>query len=531
MPDGGFRPRSRRSVLAAIEDYEACRVSWRQDPVGYMTTRLGFKPTSQQQELLEAIAPNGARVSCRAGHGVGKTRALAVIHWWFLECFDFAKIPCTAPTASQLYTVLWSEIAAVQRRADEQADKIGLGEQFRLSKLFKVVQDRVYDPSAPTEWFSVARTSRKEAPDALQGYHASDVDIKLEWAEQFQGFVEVAVERSDAGGSILFILDEASGIPDEVIHVVEGALASNRARLVMCGNPTKTNGFFYDSHNHQRTFYTPLHFSCAGSPLPPTGYRADLVRKYGENSNIVRVRADGDFPKQDDDTLISLEIAEAAILRKPAPDDGSDLVLGVDVARHGNDRTTFILRKGSRIIHIEVHAKESLMQTAGRVKALYDRFNPRIVNVDATGMGWGVVDRLKELDVRVNGVQVAETGSLPPLKRTRHGENTPEAKYSTQVALPKSLRDYLWMAAAEWLEDELPSFSEAPNDYAQDLAGELASVKYHFDSSGKIVVESKDDMKKRLKSADGAPRSPDLADGLCLTFAPDDTRSIWERLV
>lgn len=504
------------------EFYEDCRRQWREDPVLYVRVRFGINPTRQQEQLLEAIAPFGAQVSCRAGHGVGKTTVVSMAIAWHTECFDHSKTPCTAPTAAQLHSVLWSELSKTLRRAEEQADRLRLAPEFRLSSMFRLVRGRFYDLGKSNEWGAVARTSRREKPDALQGFHASDIVIRDDGERQ------VAIERSDAGGSIMFVVEEASGVPDEIFEVVEGALSSHRVRLLMVGNPTRSDGFFARSHLKDRAMYTTLHFTCAGSPLAEPDYRAKLVRKYGEGSNVVRVRADGEFPRQDDDVLISLDLTEPAITRDVPPDDGSDLLMGVDVARYGSDRTVILLRKGNRVLAIWVRAKQDTMETAGQVKAIYDSLEvkPKRIKIDVIGIGSGVVDRLQEQGLPVDGVNVAESATMPTLPtRVRRNVRGREARFERQDALPRSLRDWLWFEVKDWLAYAEPTFAEVEDEMArEDLAGELASVRYRIHSDGRLEVESKDMMKRR------GLRSPDLAEALLMTFAPDNTASIWEKL-
>lgn len=472
-----------------LSEYQELRGIWRKQPWLYARQRLGLNPTKQQQQLFEAIAPPGAKVSARAGHGVGKSGATSGIVLWQLECFDYPKIPCTAPTSAQLFDILWAEIIKWTRRSDEISARNGLPPELWLTNMFRVTQDRIADVSNPNEWFAVARTSRKENPDALQGFHVTDLTIDEN---------DQAIQRSEAGGNILFIVEEASGVPDEVFQVAEGALSSEGARLLLVGNPTKNTGFFARSHKQDRASYTTLHFRCDESPLVASGYRADLVRKYGEGSNVVRVRADGEFPKQDDDVLISLEDAEAMMMRQTA-EPGKDRRLGVDVARFGSDRTVYTLRDGSRIEHIEVRAREDTMQTAGRAKLLFEQLNATAVYVDTIGVGAGVYDRLKEEKVPVVSVNVAEAAPV----RRRGGETEAQGRL---------LRDHLWMETARWIREAEPALIGVRRDVAEDLVGELASVLYRLDGQGRIQVESKDDMRKRLQ------RSPDLADSLAVTL-------------
>lgn len=482
-----------------LAEYRKLRRIWRGKPDLYARQRLGLTPTDQQRRALRAMATPGARVSARAGHNVGKTAFTAATIWWFLECFDYAKVPCTAPSRHQLETVLWAELAKWQRRSDQVCRKAGVPEALLLSSMFDLQATSIRDRGAPKEWFAVARTSRKETPDALQGFHASNIEI-------VDG---QAVERGDPqGGGLLFVIEEASGVPDAIFEVVEGALASAGSRQLMIGNPVRNSGYFADSHKKNRAAFTVFHFRCDDSPLVDPAYRAGLVRKYGEGSNVVRVRADGEFPKQDDDVLIPLELAEACLEREDDRPATGPRRLGIDPARFGIDRTVFTLRHGHRVERIHIAAKLDTQQTAGLGKVLASQWEAEEIYVDEIGIGAGVVDRLREeVELPVVGVNVA--AAAPPRAA---GQET-----------PRLLRDHLWLEMRDWLRDEAPVFAVPADEQeaAQDLAGELSLPKYGFDGSGRLVVESKEDMKKRLTSAGSPGRSPDIADSLGVTFAPD----------
>lgn len=486
-------------MMAALVDrfakdrdaYIELRALWADDPVRYARERLGLKPTWQQRSILDAIAAPGAKVSVRSGHGIGKSGSTAAAVAWFLETRDYAKVPCTAPTSAQLRDILWSELAKWIRHSDNISRRHGIHPAFWFSSLFTVTRDRVYDPSAKGEWFAAARTSGRDNPDALQGFHASDVEVSEDGRT-------LARESSDGDGNIMFVVDEASGVFEAVFEVAEGALSSHGARLLMLGNPTKTKGYFADSHRHSRAHFTTLHFKSADSPLVDPQYRERLVRKYGEGSNVVMVRADGDFPKQDDDVLISIEDTEAAITREPYNHEHEPILLGVDVARFGSDRTCFVVRQGRDILHIEVMAKKDTMAVAGHALKIKEQFKVKKIFVDANGVGGGVADRLREQRQPVIDVQV---GTKAP-----HRPRGIDAQGVT-------LRDYLWLEVADWVSSEQPSFAQADSQLANDLAGELASTKYGLHSSGATVIESKEKMKKRLGN------SPDIADALGCTFA------------
>ena len=469
---------------ADLAAYLELREHWRDSTLLYVRQRFGIEPTPQQTQILDAIMPPGAKVSVRSGHNTGKSTAAAWLIYWFLETHEYAKIPCTAPSAHQLGDVLWGELSKWRRYADELSARRGDHPRLWLSRLFKLTTESLYDPGA-REWAALARTARPENPDALQGFHAEH---------------------------LLFVIDEASGVPETIFEVAEGALAGHHNRLLMLGNPTKTSGTFYQSHHKDRGTYTTIHLRSAESTLPTADpeYRPRLVRKWGEDSNVVRVRADGEFPKQDDDILISLDLTEPCTTRERTVGVGLRK-LGVDVARFGADRTALVLRQGRVVDHIAIYARQDTMVTVGRVVAVLDAWQVDEIDVDVIGLGAGVYDRLAELKAqgKITARVVAVNVSNDPPVQPRKGEPR-----------PRLMRDYLWLEMARWLREEGPVFLAEAREACEDLAGELASVRYRLDSDGCIVVEDKDGMKKRLG------HSPDLADALGCSFAPEAGRRL-----
>jgi hypothetical protein len=412
--------------------------------------------------------------------------------WWFLETRNFARVPCTAPASHQLKDILWGELARWLRKAEDLSRQRGDHPRVWLSSLFRLTKDRLYDRGAPDEWFAAARTSGKDNPEALQGFHSGDLTV----SDDGHGVIQ------QASGAILFVIEEASGVYEPVFEVAEGALSSRGARVLMLGNPTRNTGSFASSHKQNRGEYRALHFRSQDSPLVDPDYRPRLVRKFGEGANVVRVRADGEFPRQDDDTLIAIELTEAALARERPPGMTGVRRLGVDVARFGDDRTVLLLRQGAVVDHIAVYARQDTMVTVGHVVQAAQAWHAAEIYVDVIGVGAGVYDRLAE---------VQKEGKLAgPVVAVNVAEAAP-VRQANQDAQGKSLRDHLWLQTAAWLRDESPVFT-ADREYCEDLAGELSSVKYAPDSSGRLVVESKDAMKGRRL------RSPDLADALTLTF-------------
>ena len=346
------------------------------------------------------------------------------------------------------------------------------------------MQDRLVDVGAP-DWGAFGRTAKKEAPEALQGFH---------------------------GQHLLYVVDEASGVAEEIFEAAEGALSTPDARLLLLGNPTRARGTFYASHHKDRGSYTALHFRSQDSPLVDPGYRDRLVRKWGEGSNIVRVRSDGDFPRKEDDVLISLDVTEPCLSREREPGVGQR-VLGVDVARMGSDRTVLLLRQGRVVEYIKIYAKQDTMLTVGCIVAVLDVWRVDVVAIDLIGVGSGVHDRLAELrrqgriQCQVLAVDVSQAAPRKQLEDDMQAHR---------------LRDHLWLLAATWLRDEDPIFAAPDRQACEDLAGELSSVAYSLHSDGSLVVEDKDGMRRRLG------HSPDLADALTVSFGPAVSQPVLE---
>ena len=425
---------------------------WRSQPETMVRELFGVSPDPWQVEALTALATRG-RVSIRACHGPGKSALDAWAIYWFMLTRFPTRIPCTAPTSHQLSDILWAEL-----HKWHQAMQPAFREMFRLSA------EKVEWAAAPNESFAVARTSRPEKPEALQGFHCEH---------------------------LLFVLDEASGIPDNVFEVAEGALSADNAMVLMTANPTRVQGYFHRSHHQMRHRWHTMRVSHEDSPRVSQAYVQDMADAYGADSNVYRVRVLGEFPLEDDDAVISLELAESALSRDVADDHSAPVVWGIDVARFGDDRTALVRRRGPVVLSTETWQGKDLMQTSGLI---YDAYNaemtvrkPDKVCVDAIGLGAGVADRLKELGLPVTAVNVAEAPSV-------------KERFMR-------LRDELWFDAREWLEGRACRLD------SDELVAELTGPTYAMTSSGKIKVEDKDSMKSR------GLRSPDIADAFCLTFA------------
>lgn len=432
-------------------------------PAIFATEALGAEPEEWQLTAGSELVRT-RRVSVRSGHGVGKTAFEAWTVLWFMCTHYPCKIPCTAPTSHQLSDVLWAEIAKWLRILRDRLPDLGNELEWKS----EVVELK----AAPKESFAVARTSRPEQPEALQGFHSEN---------------------------ILFILDEASGIPEPVFEVAQGALSSEGAYVLMCANPTRMEGYFYRSHHEMRERWSAIHVNGETCKRVSKEYCDDMARQYGVDSPIYKVRVRGEFVGSIDG-VIPLDIVESAVGRQVH--QHGDMVWGLDVARFGADRTALARRHNNHLIEpVKWWRGKDTMQTVGMLKMEYEeaRIKPRAIFVDVIGLGSGVVDRGLELGLPIVGVNVAESPSV-------------QDKYAR-------LRDELWFKAREWFASR--EVSMVPDDA---LVAELTLPTYKILSTGKIQVESKDDLKKR------GVTSPDIADAFILTFAQGGI-SRWRKAI
>ena len=435
-------------------------------PLTFARDVLDVKLWDKQQEVLAAL-PDHRRVAVKSGNGLGKGYSAAVAVLWFLHCHNPAIVLSTAPTFRQVRHILWRQIRRLYRPAKEQlAGKM-------LDTRWEIAEDRY------------AMGLSAESADEFQGFHSPNMFI---------------------------VVDEAEGVSDEIYEAIDAVMTSAEPRLLLIGNPTTTPGAFRRAFYEERHLYHTITISALESPNVQAGKTkvrglssAQWVQErkdtWGEENPIYRARVLGEFPDQAEDTLIKLSDVEAAAQREP-PGDGpegvyDEVVLAVDVARFGSDRSVILRRRGNIVENIQIFHDMDTMQLVGWVNAAIRESSPAYVCVDEIGVGAGVVDRLREVGHSIRGINVA---------RSAH-----------QAGLFANLR-----AEGYWRLRDLFSTGQINIPSDNQLMGELAAMRYSYDSQGRIQIESKDSMRHR-----GLP-SPDKADALMLAFLePPGRTRLW----
>ena len=424
---------------------------YRANPIEFVREVLQAQPQAWQAEALKTFAEK-PRLAIRSGHGTGKSTLESWLVLWFLYTRPYSKVICTAPTAAQLNKILWSEINRWYSRSE------------MLKELFDFQKTAIYFRDESARWFATARSASK--------------------AENFAGFHEE---------HILIVMDEASGIADEIFETAQGALTTSDAKLILCGNPTRSSGFFFNAFHSDRENYALMKVACADSDKVSASYIKQIEELYGKESNVYRVRVLGEFPRAEDDTLIALDLVEKSLANPPFPIPHSTFHIGIDVARFGNDETVLAARIGEVLIKLEAWSKCDLMTTCGRIKNIAQEMERQFKNsaqiyVDDSGVGGGVTDRLKEIGLQVQGVN--------------NGARANDAEHYVNRGAE------LWFSLRERFQRG--EIILAVRD--EKLIAELSTRKYSVDSRGRLMIERKDAYKKRIN------RSPDRADAVSLCF-------------
>lgn len=409
--------------------------------------------------------------STRSGHGIGKSTIVAWLCKFILDTRPFSKGVMTANTAEQLKTKTWAEL--------------GKWHSMSLTRhWFKYNTGRgamaLIHSTYPEQWRLDAQTSREENSEAFAGLHA-------------------------ANSTPFYIFDEASGIPDKIFEVREGGTTDGEPMVFDFGNPTRNTGrFFENCAGKFKHRFIQRKIDSRAVAITNKKRLQQWVDDYGEESDFVKVRVRGEFPSAGSLQFMPTDAVLQAMEREPVQDRTAPLIIGVDVARFGDDESIIYPRMGydARSWQIRRFRGLDTVQLTGQIVEMLRYFESMgkrcdALFVDGGGVGGGVVDQLRALGRAPIEVQF---GSRP-----------------TDTVTYRYKSDEMWGK----LRDALPKLS-LPRADSRDglhLKEQLTQREYGYTLQGnKIHLETKADMKDRLGGEYG---SPDLADALALTFAQD----------
>ncbi len=404
------------------------------------------------------------KIAVASGHGIGKTALIAIIILWAFSTFPDTRGRVTAGTETQLKTTTWPE----------------LGKWYNLfiaKDLFTLTATALMskDPTRERTWRIDQVTWSEKNPQAFAGMH-------------------------NQGKRILYVFDEGSTITDPIYETSEGALTDKDTEIIwlVFGNPTKNSGRFkelFPGGKHVQGWRTKSIDSRTVAITNKTDI-ANKIELYGEDSDYIRVRVKGTFPRVGEMEFISAADVEAAMSREVSVSLHDPLALGCDVARYGSNESVIAFRKGrdARTIVWRFFRGLSTTELSAQVHTAHNDYHTDGIFVDGGGVGGGVVDQIRAAHLHCYEVQFGGKDDVGGSATGNDGE-----RYANKRAA-------MWGALRAWIKG-----GALPND--PELKAQLIGPTYTYNVRNEILLESKEDMMKR------GVESPDRADALALTFA------------
>lgn len=442
-------------------DGDERQARWRADPVAWVQERLGEHVWSKQAETMRSVAANKL-TAVQSSHGVGKSHIASRIVGFYLDNYDPGDffVVTTAPTWAQVRAILWRYVAQMH-------DKGGLPGYVTQQAEWKIGNELVAFGRKP------ANTDNQ----GMQGLHARR--------------------------GVIAIIDESSGIPDQIWNAVDSLVTTPESRVVALGNPDSISSRFHRVCTTEpgwnritiSSFDTP---AFTGEPVPPA-VAAGLVSRewvedkrlrWGERSPLYRIKVMGEFAADDANALIPLSWVQQAIARwhdwndSPTRDSEQPAgrrVFGVDVALGGEDLTCVAARQGDVVMSAETWSQLDTIAIATIVAARLAATPQSTSVVDSIGVGAGVLDVLRHRGCNVQAF-VASAGT--------------KRRDATQTQSFPNLRSAAWWHLRELLDPALGATLALPDD--DELVADLTTPRWEPTTGAKIVIESKDSVRSRI---------------------------------
>jgi hypothetical protein len=395
------------------------------------------------------------QVAVASGHGVGKSAKSAWLALWIMSTRPHSKGVVTANTGEQLKTKTMSEMAKWRSRCIT-------GHWFEMNAMSMV--HKAY----PDTWRVDAQTSREENSEAFAGLHAAD---STPW----------------------YLFDEASAIPEKIWEVAKGGLTDGEPMHFCFGNPTRNNGSFKECFGRQSHRWITRRVDSRTAKMTNKRLIKTWVDDFGEDSDFVRVRVRGMFPKGGDMQYMPSDVVFDAQKRGPGQYLGDDpLICGIDLARGGDDNCMIQFRRGKdakseKVYRIPGEKSRDSMKVVSLIVTILDRHKPDVSFLDVGSMGGPIGDRLRQL-----GYHCIDVG---------FGHKAEDERLYGNKTAEMGGRCREWLLAGGAIVDN------------PQLETELTSRDFSHNDKDQLVLERKKDVKKRLGV------SPDWADALFLTFA------------
>jgi phage terminase large subunit len=371
-------------VVGVNTNLEDIKVDW------FLEFERGKHITWQQWVILlgveRGLRGGRVRISVASGHGIGKSTVMAWLLLWFLICYENSNIPCTAPTAKQMFDVLWKEVSKWHRKLPEA-----------LRELLVVESSYVRVKERPREWYARAATARKENPEALAGVHSDNV---------------------------LMLVDESSAVCDEIFETGLGATTGQNVLMVLISNHTRLSGYFHKTQENEFKDWLTLKFSSVDSPIVEEGFVEELLRN-GEESNEYRVRVLGLPPNIEEEIDGYVPLIRKSDLRfSMAGDFVQPIIMGVDPSGEGRNKSAIVIRDMFRAKCMGKWRNLKSVELADKVVQLaeYYKILPDNILVDGFGVGMEVLDVFMKMRRYACGVLVSGVADEKDMFMNRKAE-------------------------------------------------------------------------------------------------------------
>ena len=416
-------------------------------------------PYDKQIELLESIRDN-RRTSVVGCNSSGKDYIAGRAIVWWMNRWDHAKVIVLGPTHRQVDLIVFREARSAFNAAPTIDGYALKGRMFKTSR-YEVSDDSYAEGFATNDEFNI------------QGFHSPH---------------------------LLVIVTEAHAVEDAQINAL---LRLQPERILMTGNPFSTSGIFYESHHTNVDAWNTIQIAAEDTPnlqgdgvVIPGMVTEQVVeeakRDWGEDSPMFQASIKGEFPEGLDIGVVDMQSLKEAMARETKPH--GEIILGVDVARYGIDKTVVTRRQGQHARTIWETQGKATTEIVGWLSE-YATIEPvDFIVVDDTGVGGGVTDQLTEMDT---GAEIVPfIAGAKAMDEERYANATTEA----------------WFAMRRWFKGDRDQSSEADIDDSE-LVGQLVGRQFTWQSDRRLILESK------TKMAAKGRKSPDKADSLSMTFA------------
>jgi hypothetical protein len=435
-----------------LEHFEGPR-RWQREVLRNIAAHIAKNKTADAYEVL--------RMATASGRGIGKSALVSWLILWMLSTRIGSTTIVSANSEAQLRSVTWAEVTKwLALLINSHWFEVSATRVMPAKWLAEIVER---DLKKGTRYWSVeGRLWSEENPDAYAGVHNFD--------------------------GVMVIFDEASGIPDPIWSVTAGFFTENTPNRfwLAFSNPRRNEGYFYECFNAKREFWQTQSIDARQVEDTDKAVYEQIIAEYGPDSIQAKVEVYGEFPVDGDDQFIAPRVVDEAMARVRHKDENAPRVIGVDPARGGADSTVIVVRQGRDLIAIRRYRGDDTMTTVGRVIDAIEEFKPALTVIDEGGLGYGILDRLKEQRYKVRGVNFGWKAKNPVMWGNKRAE--------------------MWGDMREWLRT-----ASVPHD--RPLKSDLCGPHVKPNSAGTIFLEGKKEMKARGQA------SPDAADALAVTFA------------